>query len=287
MTEGDSRRERTRFVASEVRAMLLLLVFGELAGIGAASWTRHTNPELSKLFATAATTLLFGSLLGGVVTLLITDFDRRRVQRAARLDFIANVLTDLKGVHDQVDRGRTLIKAHQSAKTYGEEMRGFIEARVKLQNVERALRTDERRGPILPVRKDVLRIDGYLRVLLEEYEQEYEAVSLKQSIFEAQLKRVLERPPQDCSVDALPRNVPWGDLERLPRLADFLLRSRPLSVAAGRTQARTCKAFLGRSTQPQSSCVPRWRLNYRRNSSLTALDIIGAPARWRSCPVLR
>src|SRR5437899_3901184 len=151
MTEGDSRRERTRFVASEVRAMLLLLVFGELAGIGAASWTRHTNPELSKLFATAATTLLFGSLLGGVVTLLITDFDRRRVQRAARLDFIANVLTDLKGVHDQVDRGRTLIKAHQSAKTYGEEMRGFIEARVKLQNVERALRTDERRGPILPV----------------------------------------------------------------------------------------------------------------------------------------
>ena len=33
MTDDDSRRERTRFVASEVRVMLLLLVFGELVGI--------------------------------------------------------------------------------------------------------------------------------------------------------------------------------------------------------------------------------------------------------------
>ena len=104
MADPDSRRERTGFLKSEIRGMLLLLAFGEFAGIGAAVWTRHAAPELSHLFATAATTLLFGSLLGGIVTLLIAEFDRRRVQRAAQLDFIANVLTDLKDVHDQVDR---------------------------------------------------------------------------------------------------------------------------------------------------------------------------------------
>ena len=243
MTEGDSRRERIRFVASEIRVMLLLLVFGELLGIGAAFWTRHVNPELSKLFATAATTLLFGSLLGGVVTLLIADFDRRRVQRAAQLDFIANVLSDLKGVYDQVDRGRTLIKAHRSAKTYGEEMRGFIEARVKLQNVERALRSDDRREPILRVRDEVVRMEGYLRVLLEEYEEEYKAVSLAQSIFEAQLKRALKDERLD-SVAALPPNAPWATLERLPRLADFLLPLQAPDRRSGENASAYAQSFL-------------------------------------------
>jgi hypothetical protein len=133
MPEGDARGERTGFAASEVRLMLLLLAAGVVAGAGVAVWTRHIDPDLSKLFATATTTLVFGSLLGGVVTLLIADFDRRRVRRAAQLDFIANVLSDLKGVHDQVNGGRTLIKANRSAKTYGEQMRGFIDARVNFR----------------------------------------------------------------------------------------------------------------------------------------------------------
>lgn len=241
MTNGESRRERTRFVASEFRVMFFVLVFGELAGIGAAVWTRHAAPDLAKLFATAATTLFFGSLLGGVVTLLIADFDRRRVQRAAQLDFIANVLSDLKGVHDQVDRGRTLIKTHRSAKTYGEELRGFIDARVKLQNVVRALRTDERGEPILKVRDDVLSMEKYLRELLEEYEEQYKAISLAQSIFEARLKRALENPPADYSVDALPPNLPWEKIERLVRLKDFLL---PLSGSPENASAYA-RSFLG------------------------------------------
>jgi hypothetical protein len=212
--------------------MLLLLAAGVLAGAGAAVWTRHANPDLSKLFATAATTLVFGSLLGGVVTLLIADFDRRRVQRAAQLDFIANVLSDLKGVHDQVNRGRTLIRAHRSAKTYGEEMRGFIEARVKLQNVERALRTDERSKPILEVRDHVLRMDIFLRLLLKEYEKEYKAVSLAQSIFEAQMKRALEGTAPVTSVEALPENLPWTMLEKLDQLRDFLMPVGPIEHQA-------------------------------------------------------
>ena len=58
--------------------------------------------------------------MGGVVSLLIQDLDRRRLQQAAHLEFIANVLSDLKDVYDRVDRGRTLIRANRSAKTYGD-----------------------------------------------------------------------------------------------------------------------------------------------------------------------
>ena len=256
MTGGDSRRERIGFLKSEIRVMLLLLVFGELAGIGAAVWTRHDAPELSKLFATAATTLLFGSLLGGIVTLLIANFDRRRVQRAAQLDFIANVLTDLKDVHDQVDRGRTLIKAHRSAKTYGEEMREFIQARVKLQNVVRALQTDERRKPILGVGEKVRLMEKYLRELLEEYEAEYKAVSLEQSIFEARLKRALEGlPSAERSVDTLPPNAPWGKLERLERLKDFLLPVPAPESGSGESASYYVQSFL----QPLDSASEQLR----------------------------
>jgi hypothetical protein len=222
MADGDSRRERTRSAASEIRWMLLLLAASVVAGVVVAALTRQSNRDLSMLFATATATLVFGSLLGGVVKLLIDDFDRRRVQRAAQLDFIANVLSDLKGVHDQVNRGRTLIRANRSAKTYGEEMRGFIDARVKLQNVERALRTDERSQPIVGVRDEVLRMEGFLRILLEEYEKKYKEVSLAQSLFEAQMKRALEGPAPVTSVERLPVNQPWTMLEKLHQLSDFL-----------------------------------------------------------------
>src|SRR5712692_6371217 len=113
-----SRAQRTRFRSKELVAMVLLLGVGEIFGVGTYYFTRESLVELSKAFAVGAATLVFGALLGGVVTLLIADFDRRRVQRAAQLDFISNVLADLKSVYDRVDRGRTLIKAHQSARTY-------------------------------------------------------------------------------------------------------------------------------------------------------------------------
>ena len=155
--------------------------------------------------------------------MLIADFDRRRVKRASEIDFINNVLSDLKAVYDRVDRGRTLIKARRSAKIYGEEMVGFIEARVKLRNVERALGTDERSKPISGVGNDVKCMKEYIEGLIDEYEEEYKAVSLAQSVYEAQMKHALESPPRDYFLEGLPRNAPWERLEGLPRLRDFLL----------------------------------------------------------------
>src|SRR5947208_2647732 len=83
----EPRRERTPLAAYEVQLMLLLVIGGTVAGIVIGLLTYTAYPEISKLFWTAAVTLLFGSILGGVITLLFADFDRRRVLRAAQMDF--------------------------------------------------------------------------------------------------------------------------------------------------------------------------------------------------------
>jgi hypothetical protein len=109
-------------------------------------------------------------------------------------------------------------------------MLGLIEARVKLQNVERALRTDERSGPIRRIHNNVEGMEQYMRALIDEYEEEYKMVSLAQNIYEAQMKRALEATPRDYLMEGLPRNAPWERLEGLPRLKDLLL---PLTASEG------------------------------------------------------
>ena len=235
MPEGDSRLGRTSFTTSEVGLMVTFLVLGLAVSIVGTVLTYKHYFDISKLFAGAGITLLFGAIFGGVVKLLIDNFDRRRAQRAAQIDFIANVLSDLKGVHDRLDRGRTLLKERQSAKSYGDEMTGFIDASVALKSVERALRTDRRSVPIQTVIQQVEMMDRYMRGLLEEFEVEYKKASLTQSMFEARLAKALESPGLDYSVEALPENRPWKSLKELPCLMDFLL---PVSVDEDREGAR-------------------------------------------------
>src|SRR5262249_11548436 len=160
---------------------------------------------VAKLFAAGGITLFFGAIFGGVVKLLIDNFDRRRAQRAAQVDFIAKVLADLKGVHDRVDRGRTLMKARQSAKSYGEEMTGFIGSSVVLKGVRRALRTDKRSETIMTVIPQVESMDAYLRTLLDEFEAEYKKASLTQRMFEAHMDKSMQSPPLDYSLHVLPK----------------------------------------------------------------------------------
>jgi hypothetical protein len=228
MSESDSRLGRTGFTRAEVILMVELIVLGVVVSVVGTMLAYDHYLDIAKLFAAAGITLLFGAIFGGVVKLLIDNFDRRRAQRAAQVDFIANVLSDLKGVHDRLDRGRTLMKARQSAKSYGEEMTGFIDSSVVLKSVERALRTDSRSEPIQTVLPQVELMDGYLRMLLEEFEAEYKKASLTQSMFEAHMAKAMQSPPLDYSIEALPKNQPWERLKGLPHLEDFL---RPVSVA--------------------------------------------------------
>jgi hypothetical protein len=211
-----SLSQRTSFRRSDLLLMAALLLGGEALGIAVSFATRTANPDLSKAFAAGAAALLFGALLGGIVSLLIAELDRRRVHRAATIEYITHVLADLKAVHDQVDRGRTLIAAHQSARTYGEELRGFIESRVKLLQVERALKFDDRGAPLAHIRPDVSRMEKYLRLLVQEFETSYKEISRAQVVYEARVKRASE------AGEELPPNAPWEAIAELPHLREFL-----------------------------------------------------------------
>jgi len=243
MAESE-RKDRTRFRSSEIRLMLGLLVFGVVFGCVAAYLTR-ASPELSRIFVTGTVTLFFGSLLGGVVSLLIADFDRSRVQRAAQLEFITNVLADLKAVYDRIDRGRILIAAQQSAKTYGEQMREFIDARVRLLAVLRALRFDERGSPILAVRLEVEKMEAYVHSLTAEFEQCYKNISRSQSVYEARMKRALENLSAPVNVEPqLPSNSPWSELSQLSQLKDFLRHVDDCREDGASGTSEYCRSFL-------------------------------------------
>ncbi len=69
--DQNSRAQWTRFRSKELVAMVLLLGIGEVFGIGISYATRTSHIELSKSFAGGAATLLFGALLGGMVTLVV------------------------------------------------------------------------------------------------------------------------------------------------------------------------------------------------------------------------
>lgn len=201
--------------------LILLVVLGASAGFAVAA--RVEDPDLQKALWTGAVTLIFGALLGGVVQLLFTDFNRRRLARAAKAEFIGNVLNDLKSVYDRVERARVLIAAHQSALTYGNEMRDLIASRVKLLNVLRALAKDPRSKWISPVNDSVRSMDHYLEGIVDEFQSTYKEVSDAQRLHEAKvalaLKR-LENEPAGTSVFS--SNEPWERLTDLPQLTDLL-----------------------------------------------------------------
>jgi hypothetical protein len=239
------RAQLMRFRSKELLAMVLLLVIGEVIGIVSSYATRESNLGLAKIFAGAAITLFFGALLGGVVTLLIADFDRRRLQRAAQLDFSSNVLADLKSVYDRVDRGRTLIRAHRSAKTYGEEMRNFIEARVKLLNVVRALKFDERGKDLTNIGTSVMSMEEYLKTLIDEYEQKYKDISQSQNLYEVRMKYALEKSVSTQDAEAkLPENTPWDEIARLESVADFMTPIENCNTNSPDSCSNYCRCFL-------------------------------------------
>ncbi|MDX1417062.1 MAG: hypothetical protein R3293_22850, partial [Candidatus Promineifilaceae bacterium] len=158
------------------------------------------------------------------------DFERKRQARAARASFISNILDDLKSVYDRVERARILVPAHKSAKTYGLEMRDLIEARVKLLNVERALKRGESRieGPDKQnkLERYVKCMHEYLKTLTDEFKKEYRPIALSQARFEAQRDQWKEDLKKDQAKDP-PENQAWQKLRCLPALKDFMGLSEP------------------------------------------------------------
>ena len=208
-----------------VKAMLWALVPSVLALLAAPS---IPDGELRKIFFTGGTTLLFGAFFGGMVKLLLDELAATARLRDDAANFVTNVLTDLKNVYDQVARAQVLIPAHKSAKTYGDEMRGLIDARVQLRNVVRALERradgveEETRNKV--ARKVKEQMEEYLETLTSEFRDHYKALSDAQRGYEARADAMVKafaegkafhQPP------ALPAFV-WDRITKLPALADFI-----------------------------------------------------------------
>ncbi len=182
--------------------------------------------ELRKTLHTAAVTLVFGGLLGGLLKILLNDFTLSRQKREDAAAFVTNVLSDLKSVYDRVARVRVLIPAHRSAKTYGSEMRDLIQAGVQLRNVMRALdrRTDGLdQNASAEIRGCVKSMEEYLQKLTTEFKDHYKNLSNQQRVYEARTKALLEAQGKDAKVDTVfaEENV-WKELEALEHLKDFI-----------------------------------------------------------------
>jgi hypothetical protein len=135
------------------------------------------EPELHKQLISASLTLLFGACFGGIVKMLLDQAVAEKRRRDDAAAFVANVLADLKKVYDHVERARLLIPAHQSAKTYGDEMREDVTAGVvQLRNVIRALQGRVAGVPVglqECVRPEVEKMKRYLLELMDEFSDEY------------------------------------------------------------------------------------------------------------------
>jgi hypothetical protein len=185
---------------------------------------------------TASVTLLFVALLGGVVKLLLDDVQRTRDQRAERARFLRAVLDDLKAVYDRVERVRTLIRAHRSALTYGNEMRDLIDARVRLKNVVRALEPNEIKQ-LAALKRYVKAMETYLQRLTDEFAASYKPISDEQLVYEARKKKALDRMQADGPAPVV-ENAPWRQIAQLPHLSRFI-GDEPTAAgdAAGRDHA--------------------------------------------------
>ena len=198
----------------------LLVAVGAAIGYAVAS---VSSGRLRDALVVASTTLVFGALLGGAVKFLLEDLQRLRERRAENARFVKQVLEDLKSVYDRVERARILIRAHQSALTYGNEIRDLINSAVQLRNITRAI---EQTSEVLNGHRRELKwaidhMTHYVDSLTHEFRRNYKRISDEQSIYEAHAKQARER------ASPLPSNEAWDDMCRLEGLAEFLgLESR-------------------------------------------------------------
>jgi hypothetical protein len=212
--------------ANPILASIALVVVSVAVALLVASQLTGKSRETLQSSAIA---LVFVALLGGLVKLLLDDSQRNRDRRTEQARFVSAMLSDLKAVYDQVERSRIVIEAHRSARTYGEEMRGLIDARVQLQNVARALDTgttgiaDDRRSTIT---ESVAAMEAYLGRLTDEFRTKYKEISDAQSVYQARVANELSSLAKDeGSADGptgLPPNTPWRKIEELSELKDMI-----------------------------------------------------------------
>ena len=169
-------------------ALLSALAAAALAGfVYLARFRLHTKSEEIQLELAKACLGVLVAAVAGTVLKTITDRTRTILKEEARQRvFKQHMLADLKAVHDAMETARTLIEAHRSAKSYGEQIRRLGRSRVRLQAVERAILADNidfqvAREGLLGCVAHMVR---YIRSLEDEYHEKYLEASRMQRVDE-------------------------------------------------------------------------------------------------------
>ena len=184
----------------------------------------------------AGLTLAVGGVLGGIVKLLFDALAARRERHEATQVFYRNILDDLKAIYDEMERSRLLIEAHQSARTYGEQMRKLPDAVIRLRNIERALRPGFARLE-RELGDPLAGLTDFLTELLDEYRKRYIDISRLQSQDEATnaYSRKLVAEGKRDAHDVTLSTAAWDEIRTLPKLRTVRLAetggTNPQSVA--------------------------------------------------------
>jgi hypothetical protein len=203
------------------------MVLGSVVILGLALWGAmlwltygddNPNDLLIHLGETGAT-LAFVTVLGGLVRAAFMQRDKTRQKQDAKHAFYRSLLADLKSVYDRVESCRLLVEAHQSAKTYGEQVRALVGGVVTLHNIKRAL------DPGFPKLKEELaepidNMTGFIKELLKEFRDQYREISRLQEADEAWNKYSRENLPKEekAPEEYKPLSRAWAAIQKLPKL---------------------------------------------------------------------
>jgi hypothetical protein len=209
-------------------ALTRLSTIAATADAGSAAWLISNPRAYATPLASAAVTVFATGFLGGILKVILDVISLERESRASRLRFLQNTLDDVKAVEDRLQRTRLVILAHRSAKTYGDEMRDLIEARVKVMNIERAYRLTAFDFPeafksriTSSCKKMITSFDA----LINEFHKEYKDLADLQLVCESALKKALSDGPDldEGMQEAKKRDaLIWTRLCKLNELKLFL-----------------------------------------------------------------
>lgn len=208
-----------------LRSWVFVIMGASAIGILGGVMLPAAESELKRALYTASLGLLYGSLFGGLVKLLLDDLDRERQQRTEHVQFLSTVFTDLKAVYDRAERARVLLFANRSAATLGREMRDLIDARTRLLAVKRALpiNTHDTTRRIRELNEDVDTMAAYLDELITEFSEKYRGLSEAQQVYEEAMKAYAAKAAaKPTELPPLPKNEPWDQMKTLRLLRDFI-----------------------------------------------------------------
>lgn len=182
------------------------------------SHTVSVDAEVGKWLLTVAAALV----LTGALSMVVKQIDQRRSERQAWHD----ILNDLVGANQKVILARIRLQAHQSAKTYQEQLGEVMGARAEVRRI----------GALDIVNKDtslsdqITKMREYLDALGQEYAAGYLPASRQQRLDEVWLDERMKTANAGIGAPELPRwlekpTKAWlrlTDEKELPRLAALL-----------------------------------------------------------------